>query len=399
MNKLIFTRKYNDVVSILFENDAAVSINIYDDDEAILDKIYVGRVTNIVKNIMAAFVEISDGISCYLDLNACTNPIFLNNKNTDRVVVNDLILVQVKREAIKTKRPMVTTNIELVSEYAVLMHGKKGVNVSSKIKDADKRRELLNNIKPYESTDYALISRTNAAHADKDLLVNDIEKLVATYGRVIEKAKHLKSGSVVYESNKSYFSDLKNIYKGSVDEIIVEDKKLYDEMKEYLSKDMSFLGDIIRLYDDSVSMNIIYGIDKIIENSLRKNVWLKSGGFIVIEPTEALVAIDVNTGKAIHGKKDCQETFFKINMEAATEIARQIRLRNLSGIIIVDFIDLNDADKKKELMRHFEGLLQKDPVKTVLVDMTGLNLVEVTRKKIKPPLHEKMKKNNHIDKK
>jgi ribonuclease G len=131
-----------------------------------------------------------------------------------------------------------------------------------------------------------------------------------------------------------------------------------------------------------------YDIKSKINKVLTRKVWLKSGGYLVIDQTEALTVIDVNTGKAVNGKRNIQETFYKTNMEAAKEIAKQIRLRNLSGIILVDFIDMEDSEKKENLMAVLDGFFKKDPIKTMLVDMTALGLVEITRKKVRKPLHE-----------
>ncbi|MFW5668145.1 MAG: ribonuclease E/G, partial [Acetivibrio ethanolgignens] len=147
----------------------------------------------------------------------------------------------------------------------------------------------------------------------------------------------------------------------------------------------------LRLYEDETTdLNRLYGIETSLSKVVAKQVWLKSGGTLVIEPTEALTVIDVNTGKAIKGNKKVQETFFKVNLEAAKEIAFQLRLRNLSGIIIVDFIDLDSEEHKKELLRALKEYLKEDPLKAVVVDMTPLGLVEITRKKLRKPLHEQL---------
>ena len=161
-------------------------------------------------------------------------------------------------------------------------------------------------------------------------------------------------------------------------------------MKEYLVQHQPEDKDKLRLYTDAnLSLSSLYGIR---ENkcAVKPLVWLKSGGTLIIQPTEALTVIDVNTGKAVSGKKKVQETFLKVNLEAAREIAKQIRLRNISGIIIIDFIDMELKKDKELLMSVLEEHLKKDPIKTTLVDMTALGLVEVTRKKLRKPLHEQV---------
>lgn len=389
MNRLIFTRINNSIVSFLFDGNQAVSIGISEPQNHILGNVYVGNVSNIVKNIDAAFVYIGEGEPGYLSLKDNPSPVFLNNKNNDRICMNDMIVVQVLSEQIKAKRPMLTTKIEISGQYSVVIYGKKGINVSAKIDDEGRRREILSVIEKYKSNEYAIIARTNAQNAENEQICADVEECVGKIIKIFESARHLKSGACIYESEPDYLQELKNTYISQVDEIITDDEEIYDKINEYINKSATGLSGKLRLYQDEYPLFNMYNLRKVLDNAMRKNVWLKSGGFIVIEPTEALTAIDVNTGKAIAGKKKSLQTFFNINMEAADEIARQIRLRNLSGIIIIDFINLPDKSLRNELIEHFRELLKKDPVKAVVVDMTALNLLEVTRKKIKSPLHEK----------
>lgn len=158
-------------------------------------------------------------------------------------------------------------------------------------------------------------------------------------------------------------------------------------MQTYQKEDLEKL----RLYKDTqISLNRLYSLETKLSKALKERVWLKSGGYLVIQPTEALTVIDVNTGKAISGKKPTEETFFNINLEAAEEIAKQLRLRNLSGIIIIDFIDMQKDRNKELLISCLSKWIEKDPVKTVFVDMTRLNLVEITRQKVRKPLHEQI---------
>lgn len=389
MNKLIFTDRKDAVVSYLFENDKAIEIGVHEKEASILNNVYVGRVTNIVKNIGAAFVDIENGISCYLSIEDNKNPLFLNNKNSDKICINDILLVQVKREAIKSKCPMVTTEVEFAGKYAVLIYGRKGINVSSKIKDEDTRMNILEAIKEYKSDDYALIARTNCENADISNIKKDCQFLIERINKILETARYSKSGICIYRGPSNYLLELNNYKMDYLEEIITDSENIYNALCEYSEMYLDEIKGLIRFYQDDYSLSKLYGLEKILDDALKKHIWLKSGGSIVIEHTETLTSIDVNTEKAIMGKKTAQETFFKINMEAAIEIARQIRLRNISGIIIIDFIDLEDNDKKKQLVEHFKMLIKDDPVKTCYIDITGLNLMEVTRKKVKSPLYEK----------
>lgn len=388
MNRLIFTRRNDDIISYTFDNDTPVEINLYNEESNILGNIYVGVVDNIVKNIDAVFVRYDKVNPGYLSAADCRSPIFLNRKNTDKFCTGDLVLVQVQKEAMKLKKVSLTCNFEITGQYCVLMHGKKGVNVSSKIKDKEKREHLLELIKPFCEDEFAIIARTNAASAIDEDIINDVKECIRRYKSVIDTAMHAKSGTCVYESEPACMAAVKNINTAGLKEIVVDDKNLYDSICSYATANLKDIADKIRFYDDEYPLCKLYNLEKILQDALRKHVWLKSGGFLVIEPTEALTVIDVNTGKAIKGKKQPMETFHKINLEACDQIARQIRLRNLSGIIIVDFIDVDDDEMKDQMMSYLSRLLSKDPIKTTVIDITKLNLVEITRKKIKAPLHE-----------
>ena len=197
---------------------------------------------------------------------------------------------------------------------------------------------------------------------------------------------------MVYKTPSAYLCDIRDGYANALTEIVTDDQTIYAQIKEYLETYQEEDLDKLRLYEDhQITLSALYNIEKRLDEATREHVWLKSGAYLIIQHTEAFNVIDVNTGKAIAGKKKAQETFLKINLEAAREAARQIRLRNLSGIIIIDFIDLLDKKDQEILMRELADLFRKDPVKTTVVDITALNLVEITRKKVRKPLHEQLK--------
>ena len=226
----------------------------------------------------------------------------------------------------------------------------------------------------------------------EEKIVNEIQKLKEDYENLRKYGIYKKCFSLLYNTPPGYICDIRDGYAENVDEFITDSNDLYHDIKDYLLQYQSEDIGKLRFYEDAAfRLSNLYGINDKLNEAIKPMVWLKSGGSIVIQPTEALVVIDVNTGKAVAGKKKVQETFLKINLEAAREIAKQIRLRNLSGIIIIDFIDLEEKEDQDLLMAELEGYLRKDPVKTTLVDMTALGLVEVTRKKVRKPLHEQVK--------
>lgn len=391
-NKLIITQKENQIFSFLYQNHDVVEITVEEAEQNILGNIYLGKVKNIIKNINAAFVEIEDGMICYLALEECSNPIFTKPKQHSGIIVGDELLVQVSREGVKTKAPTVTSNLNFIGKYSVLTHGNDNIGVSGKITDKKERERLRTIVSPFRTQDYGFIVRTNAAAVSEDLLVQELLVLEANYKKIREEGIHKLRFSKVFQGIPGYLCDIRDGYAGEFDEILTDDKTLYEEILNYMQTCEPSHLKKVRIYEDCVlPLSFCYGLEDKINKALVKKVWLKSGGYLIIEPTEALTVIDVNTGKAVNGKKNVQNTFYKINLEAAEEIAKQIRLRNLSGIILADFIDMEDKEHQKGVMNLLEERFLKDPVKTVLVDMTALNLVEITRKKVRKPLHEQVR--------
>lgn len=394
-NKLIITNYQNRLISAIFNEKNLIQVNFEEKEESrLLGNIYIGKVQNIVKNINAAFVEIAPGVMSYLALDDTENPIFTKwNNNSPKVKIGDELVVQVVRDAVKTKAPVVTSNINIAGKYIVLIHGRTNIGISGKITSEEKRNELKNLLQSFKNEEYGFVIRTNAELADEDTIVKEAEGLIKIYSNIRQYGVHRTRFTLLHRNQPSYICDIRDNLSGSIGEIITDEVEIYQNIKMYLEAFQPEDLPKLRLYDDKmITISNLYGISSKIENALKQHVWLKSGGSIVIQPTEALTVIDVNTEKAIAGRKNAQETFFKVNMEAAIEIAKQIRLRNLSGIIIIDFIDMTEKTKKDQLMKELQTLFRKDPVKTILVDMTALGLVEVTRKKIKRPLHEQVQR-------
>ncbi|HKL80746.1 MAG TPA: ribonuclease E/G [Mobilitalea sp.] len=403
--KLVITKQNNKIISAFLEGRDMVQVSMNaSQNEDILGNIYLGKVKNIIKNINAAFIEIADGRMCYYSMAENRYPIMANlseskllednpsGRLTEAVIkVGDELIVQVSKEDVKTKAPVVTSNINLTGRYIALTYGKTTLGVSAKIEDEKERKRLRNIVKRFESNNHGFVIRTNAAYAQEDVILNELMKLQSTFENIRSYGIHKNRFSLLYRTPPNYICDIRDGYIDHVDEFITDDALLYGHIKEYLEHyQVEDIGKL-RLYSDAtLSLSNLYGINEKLKEALKPMVWLKSGGTLVIQPTEALTAIDVNTGKAVAGKKKVQETFLKVNREAAKEIAKQVRLRNLSGIIIIDFIDLELKKDKELLMEELESYLKADPIKTTLVDMTALGLVEVTRKKVRKPLHEQV---------
>lgn len=392
MKQLVITRQGDAVFSSLFEEKELIQVQVENTKEASrIGNIYVAKVKNIVKNIEAAFVEIEGKDMCFLSLKQEDMPVFCNAKKNSKICIGDEILVQVKTDRIKTKNPTVTTNLSFAGKYIVLTHGREHTGISNKIGEKEERDRLRRVCEKFPSGDCGYIVRTNGKNVEEVQLLKEAQELFTLYEQIKTTGIFKSCFSCVYRGIPDYLSYIRDGSGEELDEIVTDDAGLYGEIKEFLHTYQSEDLKKLRWYEDGqISLNLLYSLETKISKALRERVWLKSGGYLVIQPTEALTVIDVNTGKAISGKKPTEETFFSINTEAAEEIAKQLRLRNLSGIILVDFIDMIKEKNREKLVMHLSRLLQKDPIKTVFVDMTKLNLVEITRKKVRKPLHEQM---------
>ena len=401
MRKIVITTFSDKITAVTFEEGRPSLIDVYDKNDsdkeaALLGNVYIGRVQNVVKNINSAFVEIAKDVVCYYSLNDNTQHHFLNRKNTGKVCQGDLMLVQVSKEAIKTKAPSVSSQISITGNYIVMSLDDKGeVAVSAKIRDNHFRKNIQEKLKPYiEASDgrMSFVVRTAAYKADENELLKEAE-----YMSGLEHSIHIKSTSrpaftCLYMKEEQYVSDIRE-YKLTNSDSIVSDEP---ELLENITSGVPRLKDITSLYEDKLlPLYKCYSLEKILHDALSPHVWLKSGAYLIIEPTEALTVIDVNTGKFDGNKKNREDTFLKINLEAAAEICRQLRLRNISGIIIVDFINMENPENNSSIIEFLKAELAKDSVPSFFIEMTKLGLVEITRKKIKKPLQEAFSHNFH----
>ncbi len=357
--------------------------------DSILGNIYIGKVKNIQKNIQAAFIEIENGIMCYYSMAEKASPCFVNVKKNNVLKIGDEMIVQVSKEGIKSKLPYVSSNLNFTGRYLVLTSERKELGFSGKLKKEEKKqiREILKDKIP---ENVGIIVRTNCRDAQEEEILHELEELMKRYEAVLQKGKSRVCFSVLEKSMPEYVQILQNLYSQDLEEIVTDKQELYECAVQYL-KGYKQQEKIVRYYEDKLlPLYKLYNLEKAFEQAQNERVWLKSGGFLVIQQTEAFVCIDVNTGK-FTSKKDMQETFRKINLESAKEIAWQLRLRNLSGIILIDFINMERDEDKEELMQTLQRYLWQDSIKGTVVDMTELNIVEVTRKKVRKSLAEELK--------
>lgn len=386
MKQFVFTEWNKKKLGILFEDGKAMEIRCYEAD-SILGNVYRARVSNLSPNINAAFVDIKKGESCYLSM---------DDYHWEKLKVGDLVTVQVVRDKIKTKRYAVTTDISLQGDYAVTTLFAP-VGVSSKITDSARKKELktlmqnlliaeqdaqfylaegnVAEIERIKKLTFGGIIRTQAEHAEDAAITREIEGQARLLYSIMKKSEYATQYTCLYHTEVEYIKDIRRMHALQDVEIVTD----IPEVTEAISE--------IPLYTDEYTLTLRYSLASLLEKTLSKRAYLKSGAYLVIEPTEAMTVIDVNSGKSIKGK-NAEEQFLKINIEAAKEIARQLRLRNISGIVMIDFINMKEESHNHELMKNLAEYVRTDPVRTTVVDMTKLGLVELTRQKGKRALHE-----------
>ena len=337
--------------------------------KSILGNIYMAQVENISANIQAAFVQIMPGVRCYFPLSEAENVIFSAGRKQDCPLrAGDEIIVQVSRDAMKGKLPAVSSNLNFTGKYLVLTTGDKKFGLSHKLSKEERSRlskwmeeEILRPDK-----EYGIIVRTNAADAPKEEILKELELLKSKYEKVAVKGRNRTCFSRLYETEDFYLNAVRDAGSRNLEEIVTDIQEVYDHIASYLEECSPLEKEKLRFYQDKLlPLYKLYRTETAIKEICSEKIWLNSGGFLVIQQTEAFVSIDVNSGKFI-GKKKAEETYRKINLEAAGEIARQLRLRNLSGIILVDFINMENPDHQEELFHVLQKFLKKDSVQQKL---------------------------------
>lgn len=357
--------------------------------DVLIGDIYIGRVQSIVKNIQAAFVEYLPGHIGYYPLTHNRTHLFTAaSKQPDAALtVGDEILVQIERGEIKSKAAVLTSHIQFADEHMVLMYKEGNVGISKKI-TGERKRERLKSLgeRLIAGTELGIVWRTEAAAADAEILTASYKTLLDNHKNIMSTYQKRTCFSRLYRRDDRWFQA---VHAKPDDHLRVQTdiRAVYDELISAFGAAAN--GPVIEYYNDTYPLLKLKSLETGIDRALNKLVWLKSGASVVIEPTEALTAIDVNTSRAEVYKKD-KDIFFRINKEAAIEIFRQIRLRNISGMILIDFINMKSREQEDELMILLKQLAAKDPVNCNVIDMTALGLVEITRKRTLRPIHEQI---------
>ena len=375
MQRLIFNKNKYEIKIAYTVNEKLEEIyisNIF--QKEIIGNIYKGKVVDILNEGKIVFLDIG------LEKNAFLS---FENKNDgylkDKISIGDNLIVQVLISERDSKGAKVSLDYSINSKNMVLLPYSNGISISKKIKDEAKKEKLKKFFEIYsELEEKGIIFRTSSENVDLDVLEKEYKKILETNIDITKKFNQKKIG-LLFDNNIIIDKVLNKKNIDEVDEIITNDEETYSYIKEYLEKNNKF--EILRkmkkyFLDENIFQK--YNIKKQIDTALSKKVWLQSGGYLIIEKTEALVSIDVNTGRSV--SDNLEKTIFQTNLEASEEIARQVKLRNLSGIIIIDFINMRKLKYKKIVLENLKENLKKDSAETYVFDYTELDLVQMTRK-------------------
>lgn len=391
MNRIIINvNNFQKRAAIIEEGRVVEVLTEREDESNIIKNIYKGRVANVLPGMESAFVDIGLEKNSFLfvdDLREFEEKYLNGIVNSgkpieDLLTVGDKVVVQVLNVPRGTKGARVTTNFTIPGKYLVLMPNSDHIAISKKIKDEDERarlQEIFEEIKPAKM---GVIIRTAAQGKSVYHFEKEISYLVKKWEDIEKKIVKAKIGEVLYNDNSIVTTILRDILSNDIDELVVDNEEVYWEIIDYINafSENNFKTKV-KLFDENRDIFDEYNVNKEIQKALDKNVWLDCGGYLVIEKTEALVSIDVNTGKNT-GSFNLEKTVLNTNLDAAREIPKQLRLRNLSGIIIIDFIDMKLQEDKDLVLQQLDAELKKDRTKNNIVHFTDLGLVEMTRKRV-----------------
>jgi ribonuclease G len=391
----------------LLENNNVVEIYIDRKKErGVVGNIYKGRVTKVLPGMQAAFVDIGLEKSSFLYVSDIYNENDLYadmmghsdfdeegieeevSRIQQQTPIEDLlkegqeIIVQVSKEPLGSKGARVTSYISLPGRYLVYMPSVDHVGISRKIEEEKERERLKNVINALKRADEGYIVRTVSEGKSEEEFHSDKLFLNRLWVNTLKKAEKASAPCLLHSDLDLVFRVIRDLFTAEIDRMVIDSPSQYLLVKEFVTNFLPNLQDKIELYDGTEPIFDAYGVEVEISRALKRRVWLKSGGSIVIDQTEALVAIDVNTGRYV-GKRNLEDTIFKTNMEATREIAYQLRLRNIGGIIIIDFIDMEEKKNQKLVFNGLEKALKTDRAKTTIYEISELGLVQMTRKRVR----------------
>lgn len=381
-----------------------------DDHHRILGNIYRARITTILPGIQSAFVDIGIGKSAFLHASD-VNPSLLLEKDDERIErytnrseqskrrqipsvpieqvleVGQDILVQVSKEPIGNKSPKLTTQISIAGRFLVLVPDADFIGVSKKTTDIKTRKMLKRIISQIKPKGVGFIVRTIGLKVSETELVSEMKILIENW-RTVQKQALISTGPrLIYKECGITTRVIRDVFSEDIAEVYVDNQEDFEEIVSYLKTLSPELRKKVILYKDHTPLFDHFNIEKEVDRSIKRKVWLKNGGYLYFDHTEALLAIDINTGRNV-GKKDLEDTIFQTNLVAAQEICRQLRLRDIGGLIVVDFIDMRRPDHRRRIEAEMRKLLAKDSTALSYTGLSKFGLMEITRKRVRPELQE-----------
>ncbi len=355
----------------------------------IVGNIYKGKVCRVLPGMQAAFVDAGLERAAFLHASDIANTRGIENPNiTDLVQTGSPIIVQVVKDPLGSKGARLTTNLSIPSRYLVFLPADSNIGVSQKIEDEEERTRLRKSLECFVR-EHALkggfIARTAAEGVDEMALRADMLFLTRLWESISERCEKAGTQELVHSDLPLALRALRDMTDTSVEKIRIDSRATHDKAVEFASQFIPEISERIEYYPGERPIFELYGVEDEIQKGLQRKVDLKSGGYLIIDQTEAMTTVDVNTG-AFVGHRTLAETIFKTNLEAAQSICRQLRLRNLGGIIIIDFIDMAEDEHKRQVMRALEKCLARDHAKTQITEVSTLGLVEMTRKRTRESL-------------
>ena len=390
MQELLIDVSKNRKNILLLENGKLTERYIEDDGQERLEgDIYLGIVENVLPGMQAAFVDIGKEKNTFIHIRdilpKVSNETGNKNENFSKYDIKEYlktgksVMVQVKKDSTNKKGARISAHLSLPGRFVVIMPNEQFITISQKISNEKERNRLKNILKKYVPQGYGAIVRTSAENKSEEEIKNDLENVINLYINIKSKYDNIQNEKkikpqLLYKSESIISRILTDLMDQDLYRILTNNDRAFLQVKEKLQESKKEIK--LEMQENILGM---YNIEKQLEELENRKVWLKCGGFITIDKTEALTAIDVNSGKYT-GKKDLEQTIFTVNKEATIEIARQLRLRDIGGIIIIDYIDMQDEENEKKIIELFEENLKKDRSKTQIVGFSKLNLLEMTRK-------------------
>ena len=416
MNKEIFiSESMGESRIAIIEDGTLVEVYIEKQDhQRMVGNIYKGQVENVLPGMQAAFVDIGYDINAFLPFSEIENPALLSDfekendskdkkkkthrKQHPKKQENDInvrlktgqnIYVQVIKEAFAGKGPRVTTEIALPGRLLVLVPNANYIGISKKIWDKYERRRLKKIVSSMKEKNIGIIVRTVAEGKNEELIKKDFSSLIDNWKKIDKNASDQKNTALIYEDLETASSVIRDLFTPDISKISIDSRKLFKKLTTYLNDVSPNMANRLEYYKKREPLFESMGIENELDKLLRPKVWLKSGAYLIIEKTEAMVVVDVNSGKFV-GKKNHEQNSVKINLEACREVARQLRLRDLSGLVVIDFIDMKEEANRKKIYFELRKELKKDRAKVAISPISDFGLLEMTRQRIRLSLLDSM---------